>query len=165
MAGSRFSLRIHSLVTALFSFSLPEVPPQFMHLSKKNRDGGGGKKPTKKPPNTTKPCESQHWGSSSGSLAALAILARGNDLTWRSPRPPPARGLGPWGGEWGPGADLLFPAALGRWPPARPSPPHAAGLGCSSFGRCGEERSWLFTASRALSRETKDLEGPGSFLG
>lgn len=104
-----------------------------MHLSKKNREGGGEKK-TKQNPTPQSPANPS-VGAFQGSLAALAILAGGNDLTWRSPRPPPARGLGPWGGEWGPGADLLFPAALGRWPPARPSPPHAAGLGCSSFGR------------------------------
>lgn len=70
VAGSRFSLRICSLVTALFSFSLPEVPPQFVHLSKKNRErgGGGGKTPT----NTTKPSEFQRWGFSSGSLSRRA---------------------------------------------------------------------------------------------
>ncbi|KFM11327.1 Transcription factor E2-alpha [Aptenodytes forsteri] len=51
VAGSRFSLRIRSLVTALFSFSLPEVPPRFMHLSKKNREGKKKKPPPQSPAN------------------------------------------------------------------------------------------------------------------
>lgn len=65
VAGSCFSLRIHSLVTALFGFSLPGVPPQFMHLSKKNREEGKKIITIKK-----NPCDSQRWGFSRSSLAS-----------------------------------------------------------------------------------------------
>lgn len=65
VAGSCFSLRIQSLVTALFGFSLPGVPPQFMHLSKKNKEEGKKIITIKK-----NPCDSQRWGFSRSSLAS-----------------------------------------------------------------------------------------------
>ncbi|KAF1554031.1 Transcription factor E2-alpha, partial [Eudyptula albosignata] len=134
-------------------FSYPNNPRR--RGAESNIADGQPKKVRKVPPGLPSsvsgrsPCKSQRWGFSSGSLAALAISTGGNDLTWRSPRLPPelpTRGLGPRGGEQGPGADLLFPAALGQRPPVRLAPPHAAGLGCSSLGQCGEERTgWPVT--------------------
>lgn len=144
VAGSRFSLRICSLVTALFSFSLPEVPPQFVHLSKKNRErGGGGKNPNQHHKAQRIPALGLFKRLS---LAALAILTGGNDLTWRSPRPAAARGLGPRRGERGPGADLPFPAAFGRRPPAPPAR-DGAGMLLARPARGRAREGWLFTAS------------------
>ncbi|NXE16260.1 TFE2 factor, partial [Lophotis ruficrista] len=61
------------------------------------------------------------------------------------------------------GANPMGPAT--HRPQAWLAPPRTAELGCSSLGQCGEEWSWLFTASPVLSREIKDLEGPGPLLG
>ncbi|NXS52328.1 TFE2 factor, partial [Brachypteracias leptosomus] len=100
-------------------FSYPNNPRR--RGAESNIDGQP-KKVRKVPPGLPSSVSGQTLGlfSLSLSLAALAIFTGGNDLTWRSPRPPPA--LGPWAGERGPGAGFALPAALGPWPPAWPAP-------------------------------------------
>lgn len=49
------SQRTRSLVTALLSFGLPEVPPRSVHLSRKNRGGGGVEKPPPPPASPANP--------------------------------------------------------------------------------------------------------------
>lgn len=77
---------------SLFSLSLPKVPPQLLHLSKKNREG--------KTTQDHKALRIPALGLFERLSPRWQILTRGNDLTWRSPKPL-ARGLGPRAGERG----------------------------------------------------------------
>lgn len=108
--------------------------------------------------NATEPCGSQSWGGSSRSLAVLAVLTGGNDLTWRSPRllPELGRAVG--------SRDLAlviyrFLQCLAGSRQLGWSHRTRVGMGML-LTWCQEELSWLFTPSSALSGETKDLERP-----
>ncbi|NXG44001.1 TFE2 factor, partial [Psilopogon haemacephalus] len=140
-----------------------KVPPG-LPSSVSGRNGRGKKKKPTNPGQVQAALESQRWGCSS-SLAALAVFTGGNDLTWRSPRPPLAQGLGPRAGEQGPGADLQLPAVLGQRPRAWPRLQARLCSGAQRPEDVGESRGGCEQPALCSAEKWKDWRGWGCSWG